>query len=158
MSEEEANKSLEAFVIAKRIIELHLEPIRGKFDLEHLKSIHHHIFQDFPIHKPGKIRSNVAGWVKNRELESISTSYTVPYLNRNIGKTIEEALDSFDGKKSLLGVNPEQASIALTKLYGDLDYAHGFYEGNSRTLREFTRTLALDTGMTSIGSGMALHH
>jgi hypothetical protein len=27
-------------------------------------------------------------------------------------------------------------------LYGDLDHAHSFYDGNSRTLREFTRSLA----------------
>ena len=31
-------------------------------------------------------------------------------------------------------------------LYGDLDHAHSFYEGNSRTLREFTRSLAQAAG------------
>jgi cell filamentation protein len=29
-----------------------------------------------------------------------------------------------------------------------LDHAHGFYEGNSRTLREFTRELAEEAGFT----------
>ena len=34
----------------------------------------------------------------------------------------------------------------LFRSYGDLDHAHGFYEGNSRTLREFTRELAVEAG------------
>lgn len=45
----------------------------------------------------------------------------------------------------------------MAKLYGDLDHVHGFHEGNSRTLREFTRQLAeaagysSDWGKTTIG-------
>ena len=34
----------------------------------------------------------------------------------------------------------------MARLYGDLDHAHSFYEGNSRTLREFTRSLAQAAG------------
>lgn len=40
-----------------------------------------------------------------------------------------------------------EAATKLARLYGDLDYAHGFYEGNSRALREFTRTLAAEAGL-----------
>ena len=36
----------------------------------------------------------------------------------------------------------------MASLYGDLDHAHGFHEGNSRTLREFTRELAAAAGHT----------
>jgi fido (protein-threonine AMPylation protein) len=43
----------------------------------------------------------------------------------------------------------------LAGLYADLDHARGFYEGNSRTLREFTRSLAEAAGFTLdwIGTG-----
>jgi cell filamentation protein len=40
------------------------------------------------------------------------------------------------------------AARQLAALYADLDHAHGFYEGNSRTLREFTRSLAEASGFT----------
>lgn len=36
----------------------------------------------------------------------------------------------------------------MAVLYADLDHAHGFYEGNSRTLREFTRCMADAAGYT----------
>lgn len=41
-------------------------------------------------------------------------------------------------------------------LYADLDHAHGFYEGNSRTLREFTRSLAEASGFTLDWIGTAV--
>jgi fido (protein-threonine AMPylation protein) len=34
----------------------------------------------------------------------------------------------------------------MAQLYVDLDRIHPFHEGNSRTLREFTRSLALAAG------------
>jgi cell filamentation protein len=48
------------------------------------------------------------------------------------------------------------AARRLAGLYADLDHAHGFYEGNSRTLREFTRSLAEAAGFTLdwIGTGV----
>ena len=44
------------------------------------------------------------------------------------------------------GLNAEQFSGRLAKLYGDLDHRHPFKEGNSRTLRTFTAQLARDAG------------
>jgi hypothetical protein len=34
----------------------------------------------------------------------------------------------------------------MARLYGDLDHVHSFHEGNSRTLRELTRSLAQEAG------------
>jgi hypothetical protein len=48
-----------------------------------------------------------------------------------------------------LEVRPASRPYPLTplpRLYGDLDFVHGFHEGNSRTLREFTRSLAEAAG------------
>lgn len=44
------------------------------------------------------------------------------------------------------GLSLAEAAARLSGLYDDLDHAHGFYEGNSRTLREFTRELTLAAG------------
>lgn len=58
--------------------------------------------------------------------------------------------------KALQGANPaalgrlNTAALiqAIGKLYAELDYIHPFGEGNSRTLREFTRSLAETSGYT----------
>ena len=36
----------EAIATTRRLTEIHLKPKAGKFDIPHLQSIHHHIFQD----------------------------------------------------------------------------------------------------------------
>jgi fido (protein-threonine AMPylation protein) len=48
----------------------------------------------------------------------------------------------------LKGLAADEAAARFAQLYGDLDHAHGFHEGNSRTLREFTRELADAAGYT----------
>ena len=48
----------------------------------------------------------------------------------------------------LRGLRLDAAATRLATLHGDLGHAHGFYEGDSRTLREFTRSLALAAGYT----------
>ena len=44
-----------------------------------------------------------------------------------------------------------QFAIRMGQLYADLDYLHPFSEGNSRTLRTFTRQLAREVGFNWIG-------
>ena len=59
---------------------------------------------------------------------------------------IAATLAEFGGTKAIEGLTPDASATRIARLYGDLDHAHGFYEGNSRTLREFTRELALKAG------------
>ena len=47
---------------------------------------------------------------------------------------------------SIKGLSRAAAAARLAELYAALDHAHAFYEGNSRTLREFTRELASEAG------------
>lgn len=44
----EERQTLEAEYTFRRIVELHLDPVRGKFDAAHLKEINRRIFQDLP--------------------------------------------------------------------------------------------------------------
>jgi len=46
----------------------------------------------------------------------------------------------------LRGLSTPDFVRTISKLYGDLDHLHPFSEGNSRTLRSFTRQLAEQTG------------
>lgn len=158
-SEQKVREQREADIVDNRIGELHEEPIKGNFDADHLKAIHAHIFQDFPQHQPGVVRDDTAEtWIKHRALEGRAAVYDVPYLSQGVEAKITDILEKFAGVESVKGLDSDAAAERIAELYGDLDHAHGFYEGNSRTLREFTRELASEAGFdldwtkTSIGA------
>jgi cell filamentation protein len=136
----------EADLVGIRIAELQENPVRGNFDAEHLKAIHAYIFQDLPHHKPGSIRADTANWVKHRLLEGQRAVYEVAYAHENVTGRIAGILGAFGGPVTLKGRTADAIAARLADLYGDLDHAHGFYEGNSRTLREFSREPALAAG------------
>jgi fido (protein-threonine AMPylation protein) len=144
--DEEARAQAEADLVAIRIEELHEKPIQGNFDAAHLKAVHAYIFQDLPDHEPGVTRGDTDDWTKRRVLEGASAGHDVYYASEGIEQRIADILDGFGGPKSLEGLSNDDAARRLASLYGDLDHAHAFYEGNSRTLREFTRELADEAG------------
>jgi len=143
----EEQQQLEADLVQNRIRELYEYPIKGSFDAGHLTKIHAYIFQDLPHHRPGTTRDDTAEtWIKHRALEGRSSIYQVPYVSQGVGAKITAALEQFGGAAAFKGLTPDVVATRMAQLYGDLDYAHGFYEGNSRTLREFTRELAAEAG------------
>jgi fido (protein-threonine AMPylation protein) len=149
----------EADLVQIRISELHEEPISGKFDVDHLKAVHAHIFQDLPDHGPGVMRNDsTKSWIKHRTLEGRSVGYHVYYANEGVETKIAKTLERFGGSESVKGFTLDGVAAPIAELYGALDHAHGFHEGNSRTLREFTRELALAAGYelewiaTSVGA------
>ena len=155
--EEAKRQKQEADLVSNRIRELSIKPIEGKFDTEHLKKVHAYIFQDLPEHQPGKTREDTdSSWSKRRLFEGSQQGYPVHYVYKNVEGKIDAVLDQFGGVDAIKGLPPEQAVTKITTLYGDLDYAHGFYEGNSRTLREFTRELASEAGFKLDWTGTAV--
>ena len=138
----------EADLVRLRIGELHETPIQGRFDRAHLQATHAHLFQDLPHHRPGVIRSNTDGRNKVRELEGQGPSHVVRYVHKGIAARISSILRGFRGPQTLRDLPRDQVAVRLAVLYADLDHAHGFYEGNSRTLREFTRCMADAAGYT----------
>jgi cell filamentation protein len=145
-TERQAQEAREADLVRLRPAELVETPAEGNFDLAHLKAIHARIFQDIPRHRPGIVRANSDGWNKARELEGRGPSHVVRYVHEGVENRIDAVLTDFGGPDTLRGMTAEDAAVRLTKLYGDLGHAHGFYEGNSRTPREFTRELAEAAG------------
>jgi cell filamentation protein len=132
-----------------RVLELSLHPIAGRFDAQHLKRIHGHIFQDFAEYQPGRYREpqrQHPQYVKSRRLEVALTRHHVHYLPHVFAARVDQVLHAFDGVAGLRGLPLDQAADKLAALYGDLDHAHPFVEGNSRTLRTFTVQLAQEAG------------
>lgn len=146
----------EADFVSNRLRQVHEQPILGGFDVDHLRAIHSHIFQDFPDFRPGTIRGDTPNWVKDRKLEGIQGVYQVPYMSQGIETQIKSILNKLEAPKTIKGISPDLASEKIAKLYADLDHAHAFHEGNSRTLREFTRQLADESGYNLDWSPMNL--
>ena len=160
MSDEAARlaegQAREGDLVSNRIGELHETPIGGNFDAAHLQAVHAYLFQDLPRHRPGVFRADTESWIKARALEGQAISHVVAYAHENIEARISGILGAFGGAATLKGLSLEAAAGRMATLYGDLDHAHGFYEGNSRTLREFMRTLALTAGYTLDWTGTAV--
>jgi cell filamentation protein len=154
---DDQRQALEATHTWRRIVELRLYPVRGGFDAAHLKEINRRIFQDLPglgfdDVTPGEYRPAVAfgkDWIKTRRLETAREPVNVAYSSMDAAA--QARLDEV-----LKGANPARLSRlktaeftqAIGKLYAEADYIHPFRDGNSRTLREFTRELAEASGYT----------
>lgn len=126
--------SFERLVTTERLTMLDLYSIVGQFDLNHLFSIHHFIFQDvYPF--AGQLRTEDIGKDNFRFATSI-------YLEENCRQLFEELRrDNF-----LHGLNREDFLKKLTYYMTELNVLHPFREGNGRTLREFFRCLSNHAG------------
>lgn len=142
---------LEADLTSTRIAELRFAPVRGKFDVAHLREIHRRIFQDLPSAgfaeaTPGEFRPPLnagATWMKHRVLECKSGPFFVAYskMDETARHRLEDILSNkLPGADTQLG--RKEFTEAISRIYSELDYVHPFPDGNSRTLRSFTSQLA----------------
>lgn len=134
---------------------LEANPIRGNFDAAHLKEVNRYLFQDFPAAgltdvTPGEFRSPVEDgrdWLKPRGLSTQSGVFLVAYsrMDANAQARLDTVLKDADPDK-LRHLNTAEFTARLGKIYAELDYIHPFSDGNSRTLRAFTKQLANESG------------
>ncbi len=139
----------------RRIVELEAHPVRGNFDAAHLREINRRIFQDLPALgiegvTPGEFRPPVPegrDWLKHRGLATAEGTFFVAYSAMTDASRTR--LDS-----ALAAANPEKLRALptaefvskLATLYTEIDYLHPFKDGNSRTLRAFTKQLSSEAG------------
>lgn len=130
-----------------RVKELRENPVQGNFDKAHLMEVHRRIFQDSPEHRPGQYREPAKGHYKLRNLETLGVGHSTPYMQQEkVDKRLDEVLDKAGGVAGFKNLSAKDFSAKMSKLYADLDHAHPFKEGNSRTLRTFTSQLAREAG------------
>jgi cell filamentation protein len=118
-----------------RLVELRDSPVKGKFDIPHLRAIHRYIFQDiFPW----------AGDFRNvTTARTNSFSFPPPIYIESSLNTIFENIRTENHLKNL---NPDTFALRAGHYLGEINAVHPFREGNGRTQREFIRTLALNAG------------
>ncbi|MFC3859545.1 Fic family protein [Deinococcus antarcticus] len=136
----------EGAITSARIIALRADPVQGHYDSAHLKEIHRRIFEPLLHHHPGEFRPDSSAHRKTRELEGQSMRYVVDYAGGDLQRRVDTILEGVQAGVALKGLSQDEFSRRISQLYADLDHAHPFREGNSRTLREFTHQLAQNAG------------
>ena len=116
-----------------RLQELQEHPLKGRYDFEHLKAIHHYIFQDL---------YDWAGKERTVEIGKGNLFCTTPciqsYANSVFSKYYSQCYDVKNNREDFIK--------AFAENYGDVNALHPFREGNGRTQREFARLVCLACG------------
>lgn len=144
----------EARLTGLRVLELARRPVRGDFDAAHLREINRRIFQDmpgagYPDVTPGQYRPAIPNgdWMKTRKLETFAGESLVAYSKMDAAaqQQLDDALKAADPQQ-LSTLDTPQFTAVMGDLYTKLDHIHPFADGNSRTLRVFTKQLAAASG------------
>lgn len=120
---------------AERALELSESSIKGHYDLDHLKAIHKHLFQDV-YEWAGEIRTVD---ISKGNSHFAPRTHIESYANSSVFKDL--AKDSH-----LQGMGKEQFIERLAHHYSEINALHPFREGNGRTTRIFIQQLARDAG------------
>lgn len=106
----------------------------GEFDLDHLKAIHKHLFQD------------IYAWAgKTRTVELAKGGdqfHLVAYIETDMADIHRRLLQ----RRFLFGLDAETFAQEAAQIIGDLNYLHPFRECNGRTQLQYLKQLAKRAG------------
>ncbi len=125
----EAEKELTSI----RLSELQNNPIKGKFDFNHLKRIHKYIFQDI---------YDWAGKERTVDIGKGNLFCTVQCIPDYAQSVFDKYYSQCNANKD----NFEDFVRVFANNYGDLNALHPFREGNGRAQREFARLVCKECG------------
>ncbi|TAM87658.1 hypothetical protein EPN42_11125 [bacterium] len=128
-----------------RLAELAQQPIIGAFDLDHLRAVHRHIFQD------------VFEWAGEDRTVEIAKAHLFcerAAINAE-GSRIFGALRK---EKDLVDLPREKFVRRAAHYYDQVNQLHPFREGNGRAQREFFRQLSLEAGWPLRWDRLGIEH
>jgi cell filamentation protein len=126
--------AFEANATVSRLIDLDEQPLVGRFDAAHLKSIHRNIFQD------------VFRWAGQFRTVNISKGGHLFAAAAFIGPALDELLGKLSEEAHLKALHARQFAIRAGYYMGEINVIHPFRDGNGRAQREFIRELAVQAG------------
>lgn len=123
----------------------------GQFDLEHLRAIHRHIFQD--VYEWAGTTRNQTMTIEGQQVRAAPLIYKddgrvpVPFVpSQQVDRSLNRTLDQLREQNLLRDLpRPEFADRAAV-VFSEINSAHPFMEGNGRTQREFMTQLAGQAG------------
>lgn len=134
LKKQETLDQYEAAFAFARSVELSVKPIKGNFDLEHLKAIHKQLFCDV---------YEWAGNVRTVDISKGENRFANAHHIESYAPKISKALE---GESHLKNLPPKQFAERAAYYMGELNVLHPFREGNGRALREFMGQLAKEAG------------
>lgn len=138
-----------------RMSELRRQPIPGRFDLNHLRKIHQHLFQDvYPW--AGELRTAPRDWPMAKmgpDVQAYRRGVRNPpevghrYLSaKEVRGYGTAALDRVAAKNNLRNLDRDTFVDELTKVWARINYVHPFREGNTRAQFAFFTQLTAEAG------------
>jgi cell filamentation protein len=117
-----------------RLLELYENPVPPGFDLNHLKRIHHHLFQE------------VYAWAGEFRTVNMAKGNSFFARPEYIIPELEKVLDLLASERFLRGTDSQRFCERAAHFFGEMNAIHPFREGNGRAQREFLRELAVEAG------------
>ena len=125
---------LEYAATLRRLAELQLRPISGRFDLDHLQAIHRHVFQD------------VYAWAGELRQINLAKGGSVFTDGRQLEGEGARVFGALAAEKHLRGLQKAAFVERLAVYYGAINTLHPFREGNGRATQTFLQQLARQAG------------
>jgi cell filamentation protein len=117
-----------------RLLDPHENPISGSFDSDHLRQIHHFLFQD------------VYAWAGEFRTVPIAKGDSFFARPEHIGSELQKLFHRLAAEQCLRGNDSKVFCQRAAYYLGEINALHPFREGNGRAQREFIRELALEAG------------
>ena len=138
LTTEAALRAFEYEATRLRAEELRAAPIQGRFDSLHYRAIHRHLFQD------------VYEWAgEYRTVDMMKDGSTFAPLNtpkHTLESWGEKLFKDLAAERHLQGLKTAAFVDRLTHHYREINYWHGFREGNGRAAKEFLYQLGKEAG------------
>jgi len=134
-----ALRTLEEYHTRSRLLELHMAPIPGRFDYDHMKAIHGYVFQD------------VYEWAgQERTAPAVGPMLKEGHAYYPAGPALTTAAEAeyrkIAGANYLRGLERGAFVTELAERWGELNVVHSFREGNTRTQFVFFSELCEQAG------------
>lgn len=136
ISDQDLLDQYEADFTAVRLLELARNPVRGKFDLDHLCQIHRYLFQD------------VYDWAGNIRTVDIVRGDSRFCNVRNIQTYSNTVFSSLRDENYLTALSKKQFAARAAHYLSEINAIHPFREGNGRVQRLFMSQLAESAGFS----------
>lgn len=141
ITDRQALHKIEYEFTAVRGRQLAENPIPGAYDMEHLKAIHRHLFQD------------VYGWAGQQRTVNFSKMVesrpgwkAVFARTEEIGVIVDQVAQEVAARNTFKGLDKPAFVEAMADVYVRLNRAHPFPEGNGRSTQTLLSQLAKEAG------------
>jgi cell filamentation protein len=125
---------IEDALVEARALTMREHGLPASYDLDGLRSIHRHLFQD------------VYAWAGEPRTVEIRKGDVFFAPVARIESSIREVADYVTATDNLRAVAPADIAHALADVYAVVNHVHPFREGNGRTQREYLTALARESG------------